>query len=147
MDACAPGYSDAMCVPVQHVHVQAEATLTTALTTPPSLVISNTALHISAPVQHQCDRHVVCLCGARMPANMVIHRWHCGWCRLFLPLSQLIDGQEKDLWLDLKDTKEQVSPHPCPTAPPPSSRNCNAAVCQLLVYHVLSNVPNVLPES
>ncbi|KAL3142464.1 hypothetical protein ABBQ38_002792 [Trebouxia sp. C0009 RCD-2024] len=28
--------------------------------------------------------------------------------RLFLPISQLMDGQEKDMWLELQDTKEQV---------------------------------------
>ena len=33
--------------------------------------------------------------------------WMCS--RLFLPISQLTDGQEEEMWLELQDMKEQAS--------------------------------------
>ena len=34
----------------------------------------------------------------------------CMWSRLFLPISQLTDGEEEEMWLDLQNMKEQVRP-------------------------------------
>ena len=31
------------------------------------------------------------------------------WSRLFLPISQLTDGEEEEMWLDLQNMKEQAS--------------------------------------